>query len=90
MSALRTPPYDPRAHETYKGLVLASPTTQGLAAFTWMAPVAATTKPAASADDPVEAPTAAPNYWLAMGVVHALGCPQFHRVCVYACVLECV
>ena len=76
--------------------MLASPTTQGLAAFTWMAPVAAATKPAASADDPVEAPTAASNYWLAMGVLHALGCPQscmpwgVHNFTQYVCMRVCL
>ena len=44
---------------------------------------------AAAATDPVEAPTAASNFRLAMGVLHAQGCAEFQKVCAYVCVLLC-
>ena len=84
--ALLTPPTDPGAQHTCEGLVPGSPTSSGLAAITRMAPPAAAANTAtASAADPVEARTAASNFRLAMGVLHAKGC-----VCVYVFVPACV
>ena len=67
-----------------------SRTTKGLAAVTRTAIPAARAKPAAAAANPMEAPTAASNFRLAMGVLHAQGCAEFQKVCVYACLLACV
>ena len=69
--ALPTPHYDPRAQHTYEGLVRGSRTTRGLAAVTRTAPAAAAANAAAAATNPVEAPIAASNFRLGMGVLHA-------------------
>ena len=81
------PPHDPGAQHTYEGLLPASRTTRGLATVTRTAPLAAAANTAAVAADPVEAPTAASIFRLAMGVLHARGCAEFHKVCVYVSVL---
>ena len=63
-----------------------SPLSSGLAAVTQTAPVAATTANDANAADPVEAPRPASSFKQAMGLLHALGCQEFHKVCVCMCV----
>ena len=63
-----------------------SRTTRGLAAVTRTPPPAANTAPAANAADPVEAPSPASSFKPAVGVMHALGCAKFQKVCVYMCV----
>ena len=67
-----------------------SHTTRGLVAVTRTAPSAATTANNANAADPVEAPSPASSFKQAMEVLHALGCPQFQKVCVCMCVFACV
>ena len=81
--SLPTSPYDPAAQHTYEGLVPGSRTTRGLAAVTRTPPRAAHTAPAASAADLVDAPSPASSFRQAMGVLHALGCAKFQKVCVY-------
>ena len=71
------PPYDPAAQHTYEGLVPWSRTTRGSAAVTRTVPPAATTANNANAADPVEAPSPASSFRHVMGVLHALGCPEF-------------
>ena len=61
-----------------------SPTTRGLAAVTQTAPPAANNN---NNDnnynaEPVEAPSLASSFRQAMGELHALGCPEFQKVCV--------
>ena len=82
---LPTPPYDPAAHHTYEGLVPGSRTTRGLAAVTRTSPPAANTAPATNAADPAEAPNPASSFRQAMGLLHALGCPEFQKLCVCGC-----
>ena len=48
-----------------------SRTTRGLAAVTWTAPLAAAANAAAAAAAGPVDPTAASNFWLTMGVLHA-------------------
>ena len=81
--ALPSPHYNPAA----KGLVPGSRTTRGWAAVTQTIAPAAAGNAAAAASDPEEAPTAASNFQLAVGVVHAQGCAQFHKEYVYVRVL---
>ena len=88
--SLPTPPYDPAAQHTYEGLVPGLRTTRGWAAVTRTPPPAANTAPTTNAADPVEAPCPAPSFKQAMGVLHALGCPEFQKVCVYVCVFAFV
>ena len=83
MLSLPTPHYDPVAQHTYEGLMPGSRTNRGLAAVTRTAPPAANTAPATNAADPVEAPGPPSSFSQAMGVLHALGCPEFQKVCVY-------
>ena len=77
--SLPTPAYNPAAQHTYEELVPGLRTTRGLAAVTRTAPPAATT---ANNADPVEAPSRASSFRQAMWVLHALGCPEFQKVCV--------
>ena len=77
-----TPPYDPVAQHNYEALVLGSRTTRGLAAVTRTAFPAATTANTRNAADLVEAPSRAASFRPAMGMLHALGCPKFQKVCV--------
>ena len=81
--SLPPPPYDPAAQHTYEGLVPGLRTTRGWAAVTRTATPAATTAPATNAAHPVEALSPASSFRQAMGVLHALGCPEFQKVCVY-------
>ena len=86
--ALPIPHYDPGAKHAYEGLVPGSRTTRGVAAVTRTAPPAASANTAAAAAvNPLEAPTAASNFRLAMGVLHAQGCAEFHNICVHVRVL---
>ena len=88
--SLPTPPYDPAAQHTYEGLVPGSRTTRGLAAVTRTAPPAATRANNANAADPVQAPSPASSFRQVRGVLHALGCAQFQKVCVCMRVFACV
>ena len=74
------PPYNPAAHHTYEGLVHGSRTTRGLAAVTRTAPPATTTANSANAANPVEAPSPPSSFRQAMGLLHALACPEFYKV----------
>ena len=78
--SLPTPPYDPAAQHTYEGLVPGSRTTRGLAAVTQRGPLEANTAPATNAANPVEAPSPASSFMQAMGVLYALGCPEFQTI----------
>ena len=71
-------------------MVPRSRTARGLAAVTPTAPPLAPANAAAAAADPVEAPTAASNFGLAMGVLHAEGCAEIQKVCRYMHVITCV
>ena len=87
-----TPPNDPAAQHTYEGLVPGSCTTRGLAAVTRTPPPppAATTANTTNAAGLGEAPSPASSFRHAMGVLHALGCPTFKKVCVCMCVFALV
>ena len=88
--SLPTPPPNPAAQHTYEGLMPGLRTTRGLVAVTQTAPPAATTANNANAADPVEAPSPASSFKQAMGLLHALGCPELQKVCVCMRVFVCV
>ena len=88
--SLPSPPYDPAPQHTDDGLLPGSRTTRGLAAVTRTAPPTANTAPATNAADPVEAPSRVSSFTQAMGVLHAVGCPEFQTVCVYVCLFAFV
>ena len=54
------------------------------------APPAATTANNANVADPVKAPSPASSFRQAIGVLHALGCPVFQKVCVCMRVFACL
>ena len=64
-------------------------TTKGLAAVARLATRAAAANPSGAAGNAIKAPTAASNFRLVRGVLHAQGCPMFPKVYVYACFLVC-
>ena len=84
------PPTIPRPVTATKGWGPGSRTTRGLAAVTRTALLAATTADNANAADPVEFPSPASRFRQAMAVLHALGCPQFQKVCVCMRVFVCL
>ena len=53
-------------------------------------PAAAIAANNANPADPVEAPSPASSFMQAMGVLHALGCPEFQKVCVCMRVFACL
>ena len=91
--ALPTPPTIPRPSTLTRGSCLIRAPPAG-----WRPslgrppppPAAAIAANNANAADPVEAPSPASNFMQAIGVLHALGCLEFQKLCVCMRVFACL